>query len=106
MPVLETWHSVPLESVFIAGDGMLHSALAALCSCYLYPLMKAQFTVQKILIKEPIRGLLLSSLNPQGETHFLNVALDQLMRLRHNPFFAYVEHRVDEEIYKALQGDS
>jgi hypothetical protein len=52
------------------------------------------------------QGLLLGSLQPLGETHLLTVPLRQLMRLRHNSFFVYVEHRVDEEIDKALQGNS
>jgi alpha-beta hydrolase superfamily lysophospholipase len=52
------------------------------------------------------QGLPLGALQPRGETHLLTVPLGQLMRLRHNPFFAYMEHRVDEEIDKVLHGDS
>ncbi len=40
-------------------------------------------------------GLRLGDLNPRGETNVLTVSLSQLMRLRHNPFFAYVEQRID-----------
>jgi hypothetical protein len=52
------------------------------------------------------QGLPLGSLQPRGETHLLITPLGQLMRLRHNPFFAYVEHRVIEEIEKTLHDDS
>jgi len=51
----------------------------------------------------PYRGLPLGSLQPRGETHLLTAPLSQLMRLRHNPFFAYVAHRVVGEMDKALQ---
>ncbi|MBW1852105.1 MAG: alpha/beta hydrolase, partial [Deltaproteobacteria bacterium] len=51
-------------------------------------------------------GLPLGALQPRGETHLLTAPLSQLMRLRHNPFFAYVEHRVVGEIDKVLQRDS
>jgi alpha-beta hydrolase superfamily lysophospholipase len=50
-------------------------------------------------------GLPLGALQPRGETHILTLSLSQLMRLRHNPFFAYVERRVIEEIDKTLQHD-
>jgi hypothetical protein len=42
----------------------------------------------------PYQGLPLGRLQPRGETHYLIAPLSQLMRLRHNPFFAYVEQRV------------
>ena len=46
-------------------------------------------------------GLPLGSLKPRGETRLLTVPLSHLMRLRHNPFFAYMEERIIEEIDKA-----
>jgi alpha-beta hydrolase superfamily lysophospholipase len=49
------------------------------------------------------QGLPLGSLQPRGETHLLSAPLGQLMRLRHNPFFAYVERRLDGEIDKAFE---
>ena len=51
-------------------------------------------------------GLLLGALQPRGETHLLTASLGQLMRLRHNPFFAYVEQRIDGEIDQMLQRSS
>lgn len=39
-------------------------------------------------------GLPLGRLQPRGEIRFLTVSLGQLMRLRNNPFFSYVEQRV------------
>ena len=52
------------------------------------------------------RGLPLGSLKPHGETHLLTAPLSQLMRLRHNPFFGYLEHRVEMEIEDVLGGDA
>ena len=49
------------------------------------------------------RGLPLGALQPRGETHLLTAPVGQLMRLRHNPFFAYVEQRVIGEVETALQ---
>ena len=43
-------------------------------------------------------GLPLGSLAPRGETRLLTAPLSQLMRLRHNPFFSYVEDRLNTEI--------
>jgi alpha-beta hydrolase superfamily lysophospholipase len=40
-------------------------------------------------------GLPLGDLEPRGETHVLTVSLSQLMRLRYNPFFAYVASRIE-----------
>jgi len=40
-------------------------------------------------------GFRLGALYPRGETRLLTVSVDQLMRLRHNPFFSYVEQRID-----------
>ena len=51
-------------------------------------------------------GLPLGALQPRGETHLLTLSLSQLMRLRHNPFFAYVERRIIVEIDKVLQHDN
>ena len=50
------------------------------------------------------RGIPLGSLRPSGETHLLIAPLSQLMRLRHNPFFGYLEQRVVMEIDIALAG--
>ena len=40
------------------------------------------------------QGLPLGRLQPRGETRFLTVSLSQLLRLRANPFFSYLEGRV------------
>jgi len=40
------------------------------------------------------RGLPLGKLQPRGETRFLTVSLSQLLRIRSNPFFSYVERSV------------
>jgi hypothetical protein len=40
----------------------------------------------------------MGALQPRGETHLLIAPVGQLMRLRHNPFFAYVERRVIEVV--------
>ena len=40
------------------------------------------------------KGVPFGRMQPRGETHYLTVPLSQLMRLRYNPFFAYVEKRV------------
>jgi len=50
----------------------------------------------------PYRGLPFGRLEPRGEAHLLTAPLDKLMRLRHNPFFAYLERRVVAEIDDAL----
>lgn len=44
------------------------------------------------------RGLPLGRLQPRGETGLLTVSVGQLMRLRHNPFFSYMEERLLLEI--------
>jgi alpha-beta hydrolase superfamily lysophospholipase len=50
-------------------------------------------------------GLPLGRLQPRGETHLLTAPLSQLMRLRYNPFFGYLEKRVGMEIdHKLLEG--
>lgn len=43
-------------------------------------------------------GLPLGTLEPRGETGILIAPLSQLMRLRHNPFFSYIERRIVREI--------
>jgi alpha-beta hydrolase superfamily lysophospholipase len=43
-------------------------------------------------------GLPLGTLEPRGETDLLIAPLSQLMRLRHNPFFPYIERRIVREI--------
>lgn len=48
------------------------------------------------------RGLPFGRLQPRGETHYLIAPLSQLMRLRHNPFFAFIEQRVVAEIDEYL----
>ena len=50
------------------------------------------------------RGLPLGSLKPHGETHLLTVPLSQLMRLRYNPFFGFLEQHMGMEIDDALGG--
>jgi alpha-beta hydrolase superfamily lysophospholipase len=53
--------------------------------------------------KNDYDGLPLGALQPRGETRVLTVPLSELMRLRHNPFYAYVEQRVSDEIETVLQ---
>ena len=48
-------------------------------------------------------GLPLGALQPRGESHLLTAPLGQLMRLRHNPFFSYVERRVVDEVDNAMR---
>ena len=43
-------------------------------------------------------GVPIGRMLPRGETQYLTVPLSQFMRLRHNPFFSYVEKRVVAEI--------
>jgi hypothetical protein len=42
-------------------------------------------------------------MSPHGETGYLTVPLSQFMRLRHNPFFVFVEKRVVSEIGDILR---
>ena len=49
-------------------------------------------------------GLPLGRLEARGETHLLTAPLSQLMRLRYNPFFGYLEQRVVLEIDHKLIG--
>ncbi len=49
-------------------------------------------------------GLPLGRLQPRGETHLLAAPLRQIMRLRYNPFFGYLEQRVVMEIDHQLTG--
>lgn len=44
------------------------------------------------------RGLPLGRLKPRGETGLLTVSVGQLMRLRYNPFFSYMEESLLREI--------
>jgi len=44
------------------------------------------------------KGLRLGALQPRGETSVLTVSSSQILRLRHNPFFAYIERRIEETI--------
>jgi alpha-beta hydrolase superfamily lysophospholipase len=46
----------------------------------------------------PPGGLPLGRLQPRGEKRLLTVPVDQFMRLRYNPFFAYVEQRLAESV--------
>ena len=55
--------------------------------------------------QDSYHGLSLGALQPRGETRLLSVSLSQLMRLRHNPFFPYVEQRVAGTVDKMLQRD-
>ena len=50
------------------------------------------------------KGAPIGSLQPRGETQYLTVPLSQFMRLRHNPFFSYIEKRVIAEIEDAIKG--
>lgn len=49
------------------------------------------------------KGVPIGRMSPRGETGYLTVPLSQFMRLRHNPFFAYVEKRVIAEIDDVLR---
>jgi len=48
-------------------------------------------------------GIPLGSLQPRGENRLLTVPLNQLIRLRHNPFFGYMERRVMAAIDDTLK---
>lgn len=50
-------------------------------------------------------GIPLGRLQPRGENDLLTIPLNQLIRLRHNPFFTYIEQRVMAEIDEMLEGD-
>ena len=50
-------------------------------------------------------GISLGRLQPRGENRLLTVPLNQLIRLRHNPFFGYMECRVMAAIDDTLQRD-
>ena len=54
-------------------------------------------------VESDYRGLPLGAMSPRGETHLLIAPLEQFMRLRHNPFFSYIEARIDEEIAESQQ---
>jgi len=55
--------------------------------------------------QDSYHGLPLGALQPRGETRLLTVSLGQLMRLRHNPFFSYLEQRVAGAVDAVLQRD-
>jgi esterase/lipase len=48
-------------------------------------------------------GLPLGALQPRGETRVLTAPLSQLMRLRHNPFFGYIEQRIVKKAHAGFQ---
>ena len=54
-------------------------------------------------VESDYRGLPLGAMSPRGETRLLIAPLEQFMRLRHNPFFSYIEARIDEEIAESQQ---
>jgi hypothetical protein len=56
-------------------------------------------------LRDSYHGLPLGALQPRGETRLLTVSLSQLMRLRHNPFFPYLERRVADSVDQVLQRD-
>jgi alpha-beta hydrolase superfamily lysophospholipase len=49
-------------------------------------------------------GLPLGTLQPRGETSVLTVSSSQILRLRHNPFFAYLKERIEAAIDAATEG--
>jgi len=49
-------------------------------------------------VHEIYRGLPLGALQPRGETRMLSAPIGQLMRLRHNPFFDYIEARLVKKV--------
>jgi len=42
--------------------------------------------------------LSIGTLEPRGEKNLLNISVEQLLRLRHNPFFGYMKRRIVETI--------
>ena len=44
----------------------------------------------------PPWGVPLGSVEPRGERRLLQVPIELFMRLRHNPFFPYIEERLVE----------
>lgn len=44
------------------------------------------------------QGLSLGRIQPRGETGLLRAPLSKLMRLRYNPFFGYLQKRIEQEI--------
>jgi alpha-beta hydrolase superfamily lysophospholipase len=50
------------------------------------------------------KGAPIGRMGPRGETQYLTVPLSQFMRLRHNPFFSYIEKRVIAEIDNVFKG--
>lgn len=43
-------------------------------------------------------GIPLGALQPRGETRLLTASVGQLMRLRYNPFFTYMDRRIGREV--------
>lgn len=43
-------------------------------------------------------GIALGAMHPRGERDLLRVSIAQLMRLRHNPFFEYIERRLVDDL--------
>lgn len=56
--------------------------------------------------KGAYQGLPLGRLQPRGESYLLTAPLRQIMRLRYNPFFGYVEQRIMMETDHILTGDA
>ena len=48
-------------------------------------------------------GINLGSIEPRGERGLLRTSFEQLMRLRYNPFFPYVEQRIIETVRKQIE---
>jgi alpha-beta hydrolase superfamily lysophospholipase len=53
----------------------------------------------------PEWGVPLGGIEPRGERRLLQVPVELLMRLRYNPFFAYVEERLTDLVREATHGD-
>ncbi len=50
------------------------------------------------------QGIELGALEPRGEVNILSAPMHQLMRLRYNPFFSYIEDRINK-VLDELDGD-
>ena len=48
-------------------------------------------------------GVNLGAIEPRGEKGLLNTSFEQLMRLRSNPFFPYIERRIEETVTRMLK---
>lgn len=51
-------------------------------------------------------GVTLGSLAPRGEKNVLRVSAEQLLRLRYNPFFSFIEKRLESILTSELNADS